>query len=240
MQQRGPCEFKAAVLVKNTQETGVAKIRDLGRGPLAHTRIRAWNLRQQPLHSQCFAVRKTQQQEGAWSLRASTKGKALGKGSHPYKGHIHALQSLQHRVPPSAQSQEESRCYLAPTQGTWAATDCHSVPWRQTLGWGTTCSSPSPEGGGGIPGELPGNSCLSPTSDTSVMHLLHQLKACPDQRSGWLLLPWREEAHMRKSSQAGSLQAAAPKQTQRCHPDRTLQEWAHRHPSKGTSLLNGI
>lgn len=30
----------------------------------------------------------------------------------------------------------------------------------------------------------PGNSCLSPSSDTSKMHLPHQLKACPDQRSG--------------------------------------------------------
>lgn len=213
------------MLVRNTPETGVAKIRDPGRGPLALTRICAWTLHQQPPHSQGFAVQKSQQQEGTWSLRASTKGKALGKGSHPYKSHIHALQPLQHGVPPSAQSQEESQCYLAPTQGTGVATDCHSVvpsvPWRETLGWGTAHSSPSPEGGGGIPGELPGNSCLSPTSDTSVMHLLQQLKACPAQRSGWLLLPRREEAHTRKSSQAGSLQAAAPILTGPCRNGHT-------------------
>lgn len=164
----------------------------------------------------------SQQQEGTWSPRAST-AKALGKGSHPYKGHIHSLQCLQHWVPPSAQSQEEHRCHPAPVQGTWVATDCHSavpsVPWRHTLGWGTARSSTSPEGEG-IPGELPGNSCLSPTSDISAMHLLHQLKACPDQRSGQLPLPRREEAHVRKSSQASSLQAAASIQTQRCHPNR--------------------
>lgn len=86
--------------------------------------------------------------------RASTP-KALGKGSHPY---IHPLQCLQHWVPPSAQAQEEPPCYPAPTQGTRVATDCHSavpsVPWGQTLGWGTAHSSPSPEESPGSSQEL--------------------------------------------------------------------------------------
>lgn len=75
--------------------------------------------------------------------------------------------------------------------------------------------------GGGIPRQLPGNSCLSPTSDTSVMHLLHQLTACP-VRAGGLLLPHREQAQGRAARLAPCRQQLPemPIQTQRCHSCR--------------------
>lgn len=96
---KASCEFKAtgsSVLVRNTEETSTAKIRDLGRGPVVHARICTWSCRQQlpapstllcclPITDHRAGAARSRKEPciGPWSLRAPTI-KALCKESHPY------------------------------------------------------------------------------------------------------------------------------------------------------------
>lgn len=114
-----------------------------------------------------------------------------GQRSHPLLARDVSvpLPSPRQRVPPFGTAPRHRRGRTLPIthpRDTEGYRLCHtpvlSVPWRGTPGWGTACSSPSPEGGAGmdlspcrntnddagrevdrdVPGSPRGNSCLSP------------------------------------------------------------------------------
>lgn len=139
---KGPCDFKSCCGFRNTQEAGVAKIRDLGRQPLAHTGPGLGISMSIPSIAGALLC---QQQGGAWSPRAPT-AKAHGRGSHPYKGHVHPLS------PPTlgatlSTAPEEPHCPQHCSRDTSSPRPSPSAalsPCRQTLGWGTARAPPAP------------------------------------------------------------------------------------------------